>query len=208
MPNDTDSSEWIIMYRQGLPVARIAELCGVKIQAVKRAIDRALRLEPELEQEHQARTQTPTSPISAAWRARSEELAQFISSHGRPPFGSGHGPLESSLGRWLAKQRAAALKGELTEEKRRALDQAGDWEKLPRAHLDAQRWNGRLVELEGFVSRHARFPSYRAASTHERVLGTWLHTQRQSVSRGKISPGQLQALHDRVPGWDTWRRQP
>lgn len=118
-----------------------------------------------------------------------------------------HGKEESSLGRWLEKQRAVAVKGDLPADKRRALDEAGNWLAPPRAQLDLRRWDIRLEELAAFVEAESRFPSYRyAESDTERVLGNWLHGQRQQVSRGKLSAGQLQSLQEMVPGWNA--RQP
>lgn len=35
------------------------------------------------------------------WKARCEALTAFVALHGRPPYATGRGKEESSLGRWL-----------------------------------------------------------------------------------------------------------
>lgn len=207
MARDTGSPEWVIMYRQGLTPRQIADLCRVRLQQVKRAIVRAVFRDPEAAQEHLRNL--PRVPVpSKRWKDRCEALKAFTAAHGRPPFVAGHGPEESSLGRWLEKQRGAAVKGELPEAKRRALDEAGNWMAPPRSHLNILRWDARLEELAKFVAAESRLPSYRYAATDaERVLGNWLHTQRQQLSRGKLSAGQLQSLQETVPEWQTRRAQ-
>lgn len=87
------------------------------------------------------------------------------------------------------------------------MDEAGKWQAPPRAQLDLRRWEVRVEELAAFVEAGSPFPSYRyAESDTKRVLGNWLHGQRQQVSQGKLSAGQLQSLRDTVPGWNA--RQP
>lgn len=82
--------------------------------------------------------------ISLRWAERCEELTRFAEKNGRMPFAKGHSESESSLGRWLAKQRAAAARGDLHRDKCRALAAAGAWEATPRSQRDARRWEERL----------------------------------------------------------------
>lgn len=208
MGRDVGSPEWVIMYRQGLTAGRIAELCRVNVQQVNRAIARARRSDPGIAQEHLAKVPRPPA-ASKRWKARCEELTAFMAANGRPPFATGHGPEESSLGRWLERQRGEAVKGELDEDRRRALDAAGDWMTPPRVQLETRRWRQHLQELADFAIREGRLPSHRRAVTEtERILANWLHGQRQGASRGELSAGRLQALQDSVPGWNTWRTGP
>lgn len=206
MAGTSDSSEWVLMYRKGLTPVRIAEVCDVHPQKVTRALGWAKRMERGLEAEHLSSAPKP-SPVSRRWAQRCEELIHFNAKNGRMPFARGHGDAESSLGRWLAKQRAAAARGDLPEEKRRALSAVEDWEATPRSQQDARRWEERLGGTAAFFAQEGRLPSYRRpGSERERLLGTWLHSQRQQASKNELTADKLRSLQDRVPGWNTWRR--
>lgn len=205
MAKEIDSVEWVIMFRLGLTPARIADLCEVPIQNVTRALGWAKRREPRLEEEHVINA-PKRSEISLRWAGRCLDLKSFVAENGRMPFAKGRDQAEVSLGRWLAKQRALAERDKLAEEERCALNAVGDWEVTPRAHQDNLRWQVRLSELGDFVTAERRLPSHRrAASEKERLLGTWLHGQRQRALNGLLSPDQLRSLQDRTPGWNTWR---
>lgn len=206
MAGGSYSSEWVLMYRKGLTAARIADICHVHPQKVTRALGWAKRREHGLEEEHLSNMPQPSS-ISPRWAERCEELTRFAGQNGRMPYAKGHSDSESSLGRWLAKQRAAAARGGLSQEKRRALAVAGAWEATPRSQNDARRWEERLAGLTAFVALQSRLPSYRRPySETERLLGTWLHGQRQRAFHNRLSADQLQSLQDKIPGWNTWGR--
>jgi hypothetical protein len=180
MARDTGSPEWVIMYRRGLTPARIGKLCEVPSKKVTSALACAKRREPSLEEEHLANAPRP-NPVSPLWAKRCGELARFVAENGRMPFAKGH-EAESGLGRWLARQRAAAARNNLPEEKRLALTTAGNWESTPRAQLDASRWQERLEGLADYFESKSRLPRYRRTSSEtERALGTWLHRQRQQA---------------------------
>lgn len=204
MAGGFDSSEWVLMYRKGLTAARIAAICDVHPQKVTRALGWAKRREPGLAEEHLSNAPTPRM-VSRQWAKRCEELACFVSKNGRMPSVRGRSDSESSLGRWLTKQRAAAARSNLSEGKRRALAAVRNWEATPRSQKDAQRWEERLAGLAAFMASESRFPSYRRPrSETERILGTWLHGQRQGASNNRLTADQLESLEDRVPGWNTW----
>jgi hypothetical protein len=146
------------------------------------------------------------TPLRGQWVQRLGELTDFIAGNGRLPFVKGHGDVESRLARWLAQQRSAASLNNLPVEKRRALAVLGDWASTPRAQNDARRWEERLEGLAAFVGKEGRFPSYRRpTSERERLLGTWLHGQRQRAFNHRLRADRLQSLHERVPGWNTWK---
>lgn len=205
MAADSRAVEWVLMYRKGLTAGRIADLCGVPKQKVTRALGRAKRREPELDLEHLANAPQQAT-FTPRWTARCEELARFVAENGRMPFAKGHGHTESSLGRWLAKQRAASARGCLNKDQRDALTRVGGWEANPRSQRDARRWQQRLAGLAEFVALERRFPSYRRPTSEaERVLGTWLHTQRQAAVSRQLPAEQLHAMDVQIPGWYTWR---
>lgn len=162
-------------------------------------------------------TEWPESPTnvlkscapSPQWRRRYEELTEFVAKNSRLPYAKGHGDEESSLGRWLANQRSASAFSNFPQHKRRALAATGDWESTPRSQKDALRWEERLDGVAAFVVHGGRYPSYRRASSEiERLLGTWLHIQRQAASHSLLAMDRLQSINDRVPGWNTWKSVP
>lgn len=170
-----------------------------------RALVGAKSHDKDLAAEHQLNT-PGSGEVSRPWLQRCEELTRFIEQEQRLPSARALCGAESGLGRWLAKQRAAAARGELSEQKHRALDQAGDWQSSPRAQGSDRRWDTRLVELEEFVASERRLPSYRRASTEcERVLRAWLRKQGQDNFNHRLAVGRLQEVSVRVPGWNTWR---
>jgi hypothetical protein len=193
------------MYRRGLSANRIAAICDVPAPKVRRALGSAKRSDQGLETEHLSNVPEQTA-LSRQWTQRCEELTDFIAENGRLPFAKGHEGIESRLARWLAQQRSAASLNNLPVEKRRALAALGDWESTPRAQNDARRWEERLEGLAAFVAKEGRFPSYRRPSSErERLLGTWLHGQRQRAFHHRIRADRLQSLQHRVPGWNTWK---
>lgn len=192
------------MYRRGLSASRIAAICDVPAPKVRRALGAVHRSDQGLEQEHLSNVSEQTA-LSGQWTQRCEELTDFIAENGRLPYAKGQGDVESHLARWLAQQRSAASLNNLPVEKRRALAALGDWESTPRAQNDARRWEERLEGLAAFVAQEGRFPSYRRPpSERERLLGTWLHGQRQRAFNHQLAANRLQSLQERVPGWNTW----
>ncbi|WP_442951375.1 helicase associated domain-containing protein [Paenarthrobacter sp. Z7-10] len=83
-----------------------------------------------------------------------------------------------------------------------ALDSLGTWRTPQRTIHDGQRWIHRLTELRSFVAQQRRWPRYKNPHTEaERILGVWLHGQKQNHTRNKLSPAQTRLLDERVPGW-------
>lgn len=193
------------MYRSGLSASQIAVICDAPAPKVRRALGWAKRSDQGLETEHLSNVPEQTA-LSRKWIQRCEELMDFIAENGRLPFAKGHGGVESRLSRWLAQQRSAASLNNLPVEKRRALAALGDWETTPRALNDARRWEERLEAVVAFVAQEHRFPSYRRpTSERERLLGTWLHGQRQRAFSHQLAADRLESMEDRVPGWNTWK---
>lgn len=192
------------MYRRGLSASRIAATGDVPVPKVRRALGSAKRSDQGLETEHLSNVPEETA-LSRRWTQRCEELTDFIARNGRLPFARGHGDVESRLARWLARQRSAASLNDLPVEKRRALAALGDWERTPRAQNYAHRWEERLEGVAAFVAQEGRFPTYRRPSSErERLLGTWLHSQRQRAFNRQLDPDRLHSLQERLPGWNTW----
>lgn len=198
------------MYRQGLTPQRIANLCGVPLSRVNRALGWSKRRDPYLVSQHADHSgpgmQKISPSVSARWRARHDELLRFIGSTGRMPFTKVPDPVEASLGRWLARQRYALLSGKLDDERERRLDEAGSWKQSARSQRDTAGWQDCLNDLAAFMITSDRLPSYRNYTDEaERRLGVWLHAQRQRAVNGNMPDQMLAALDEAVPGWNTWK---
>jgi hypothetical protein len=206
--------EWVLMYRNGLTQAQIAVLCNMPREFINRSIGAHKRGDPSLEVDHVANrpepSQSTTPPLpSPQWLAYCDELVRFLSEHGRPPRLNISDVAELSLARWVGRQRTAARNGSLDPSWRRALDRAGNWQESARTQRDDARWRARLDLLSEFKSNEGRWPSYRHyANESERILGTWLHQQRQGAFNVSLLPEKRKLLDAAVPGWNTWRQRP
>lgn len=113
---------------------------------------------------------------------------------------------ERSLAQWLSLQRRAYKSGTLREDRQRILAALPGWDRNPRAEMEAERWVARLEELREFCAAEGRWPRYReSADETERVLGGWLHRQRQAFGACLLAPTELRLLDSGVPGWNEWR---
>lgn len=59
----------------------------------------------------------------------------------------------------------------------------------------------RMNELIEFVTQEGRYPSSKAASPHERVLGQWLLRRRHDFATGSLAPAFREGLQT-LPGWE------
>lgn len=110
-PTSLSTAEWTLMYRKGLAVSRIAELCRVDVTHVRLAVAWAKRRDLSLQAEHECNAPAPAPApaemvLDRRWASRRDELAEFIATKGRAPYNNGGDPAEISLGRWVAKQTA------------------------------------------------------------------------------------------------------
>lgn len=70
-----------------------------------------------------------------------------------------------------------------------------------------QNFRHRVEEIAAFRATHERFPSSRAQSTPERILGRWLSSVR-TTHRGKagkgpqVSAARVEILDELIPGWN------
>lgn len=198
--------EWDLMYRQGLTVRQVADLCG----AVRGTVDRHIRLQkqrdPSLHADHEKNLPpVPPRSVTPVWAGNLEAVKQFRDEHGRYPTSKNPDHEARRLARWLTDQRARLKAGRLSAEKQERLAALPDWAASQRPRIDAERWEHRLDELRSFRAEQRRWPRHRnAASEHERVLGVWLHSRRQEAYRNVLPNERREALNEAVPGWNTW----
>ncbi|WP_461163598.1 helicase associated domain-containing protein [Arthrobacter sp. R4-81] len=199
--------EWDLMYRQGLTVKQIAELCGVVRGTVDRHIHIQKQRDPSLRTAHDRNLPaSKTHPIGKVWQANLEGVKEFRDKHGRYPTSKNPDHVARRLARWLTDQRARLKAGTLSQAKQDLMAGLPDWAANQRPRIDAERWEQRLGQLRTFRVENQRWPRHRAsASEHERVLGVWLHSRRQEAIRDAMPKDQRTALDREIPGWNTWK---
>ncbi|MDJ0356644.1 helicase associated domain-containing protein [Paenarthrobacter sp. PH39-S1] len=200
---ESSHPEWDLMYRAGLPFGRIAALCHAPASTVHRHLQHRIVIDPGLNEDYQANKTTDSRPLPGkAWLQRVEELRKHIAVAGRAPVHSGATREEQNLASWLSQQRARERHGRLHPSHLEVLDAVGEWRSTPREIADAQRWFTRLGQLKEFVATERPWPRYKGFSSEdERVLGVWLHGQRQKNHRNQLTDDQIRFLNSTVPGW-------
>jgi len=198
--------EWLLMYRKGLPFGLIAKLCKAPRSTVHAYLQRQSELYPELAEEHERNRPSDRlqhRSVSQSWLGHMEALKAFIDEHGRMPHNGGPADGETALASWLSVQRRKHLEGSLRPEALELLADIPDWNMSARALDDRQRWHQRLAELQLFLDLEGRSPRYRGYKTeHERILGVWLHGQKQKLTNRLLTIEEVRLLTESAPGWD------
>lgn len=207
--NDSKHPEWDLMYRKGLSVRQIADLCGAKLETVGRHLRLQRTRLPDMQVEHVAnKPPAKLSPPRSSWLSNVKEISTLLRAEGKYPTASDPDPRRRRLGYWLSVQRRAHRDGKLTQTKLEALLWLPDWNENQRRSHDQKRWQDRLSELQTYKERHGRWSRCRGAGSEaERSLGVWLHAQRQKASRRELADPAMEALEAVVPGWNTWGRK-
>lgn len=195
-------SEWDLMYRQGLTVSKIAAVCRYRVGTVSFHIRDRKERDPSLETDHQANYKK-TSPLTVAWMTNIATLEDFHERYARYPTLTDGTPA-ARLGPWLAAQRRALRRGELSPEKIAALDRLPGWDISQRTVTDQKRWNLRLNQVTDFWAEHGRWPRYRCDEETEKILGIWVYVQRSEAFNQRMKPQTRKRLDAVLPGWNTW----
>lgn len=194
------------MYRKGLTVKRIAALCGSVPQTVSRHIRVQRAQYPDMLTEHLSNRPAATRPPPKSWLEKADALAAFREANGRFPTSGDSGPAAKRLAQWLSLQRRAHVAGVLPVDRRQVLDAMPGWDRNQRAVQEAERWASRLEELRAFRVEAGRWPRFRnSVDEDERVLGVWLHGQRQAFGAGRLTVEQVGQLDAAAPDWRAWR---
>lgn len=195
------------MYRKGLTVGRIAAVCGALPQTVGSHIRIQRAASPDMTAEHLSNRPADTpKPPSATWRSNLAALAELRKSSGRYPTSHDRDPVNRRLANWLSIQRRLARAGRLDDERRKLLAVLPGWDADQRSAEQVERWRTRLGELRAFKASQGRWPKYlKQVPEGERVLGVWLHAQRQAFGAGRLDDEQLLQLDSALPGWNAWR---
>ncbi|WDF34526.1 helicase associated domain-containing protein [Arthrobacter agilis] len=189
------------MYERGLSLARIATLCRVPRRAVRRAIERADRRDPQFFNRRLAVHDQPALPRvrpSLTWDQKYRNLLWFVQTTGRMP--RQHGSKWERQCHWfLYKVRHQHHAGQLTTDQLESLEAVDGWYLQPR---ESDHWEQRFTLYLRFVEDHGRRPSAgRPKGTEERSLAIWIWSQRKRLKSGTMPVSRAEELDRAVPGW-------
>lgn len=200
------NEDWLSMYLSGKSAREIASEIGVHPNAVHNRLRKLVRQDQGLAVTHSAnRAQLAEHcviPGRTFWLRRLEEVHVYLLEKGSLPHPHLEDPDHARMGRWLDEQRRRWQRGGLCGYRVNMLDRIGEWRRTYRQVKDSALFRTRLSQLENFVSRHRRFPSYRPGREQgERELGIWLHGRRIAANKGTLVPQDKQQLDATAPGW-------
>ncbi|MET1154461.1 Helicase associated domain protein [Arthrobacter sp.] len=199
--------EWDLMYRKGLTSSRIADLCGAVGETVARHIRIQRARHPCMEAEHRGHLPSKKlRPLLRSWQSKIDALGSIRASEGAYPTSRDPDAERRRLATWLSVQRRLNRDGRLTAVQKDALQKLPGWENDQRKELERQRWRARVVDLRAFKAERGKWPRFRRpVDETERVLGVWLHAQRQKFGAGLLTKDEIRLLNSNAPGWNSWR---
>lgn len=194
-------AEWVLMYRQGMTRARIADLENVSPSTVGYHLTVAKARNPPLQAEHDgAAPMRPVARVTTRTLERMGELT-LVRAEGRFPSTKATDTAERSLAVWLQRRRRDAENGRLAPEVLDGLACLENWQGRPRSDVDEERWRRRLNELTEFRTAGHDWPRHKGTdNAQEHTLGVWLHAQRHKLRRGELDPAKLHDLDTAAPG--------
>lgn len=195
-------SEWVEMYRRGIPASKIAATEGAAVTTVRYHLQIAGTADPRLRYEHR-RALVPVVRVPAPSLRNLQDTVDFYKTEGRLPRTYGKTPRERALGVWLLRRRKEAADGKLSSTYREVLETIPGWDRpSTRKADDAARWQQRLEEVTNLREAGRDWPRHQKTDDRiERTLGVWLHTQRMDYRAGGLSPDKENLLNERLPGW-------
>jgi len=195
--------EFVQLYRQGTPTAKIAASAGVAETTVRYHLQLAAKQDPAIRGEHKVALAPPLPRITDGGLRNLAEVLAFYDAQGRLPVGHGKTARERALASWLANRRREAGDGVLSPVYREALAVIPGWDTpSTRKAKDAERWQQRLQELQRVRSAGGEWPRHQKTDDRqERTLGVWLHQQRIDYRAGRMDPAKEEQLNRLLPGW-------
>lgn len=207
VPETAANPVWVLLYRNGLPSKKIAELTGAPLSAVSYHLSAARAVDRDLQTDHEAAAGQP-APAALAGIIRMHQVIQMVQETGRYPSRHSDDASERKLAAWLRRRRRDARAGILAPELRDGLAVLPDWQRKPRDVAGDVVWKEQLAALVAFRLGGNDWPRRKAADTElERELGFWLHSQRFKLRRGNLNSEQAEELNAALPGWLAGRKR-
>ncbi|WP_404289221.1 helicase associated domain-containing protein [Glutamicibacter arilaitensis] len=190
-----------MMYSAGLTVREIIDRCHENVATIHAHLRVREKYSPGLRAKHEAALEArdPNRP-TIKWRKRLKEALAFQAAQDRAPRSDGDAT-EQSLHQWIADQRRAYMKGQLSVAKIILLEDLTSWHVDTHQRSLDDKWRSTLSALSDFVANTGELPRYKNHFAEpEPVLGAWLHGQHQKRAEGTILPWRLEALDAALPG--------
>lgn len=141
-----------------------------------------------------------------SWEDRFEDLKAFRQQNGHcnVPTQWDENPV---LGRWVANQRQARKRGQLTADRVQLLNDLGFVWELRRGSLAGVRsprrnWSEMLVRLKGFHDEYGT-ADVPYGWDEDPALGRWAQKQRDARTKGELSQDQIENLDELQFEWDS-----
>ena len=198
--------EWVQMYRQGLTAPQIAATVRVGKSTVRYHLAIAAKAEPSIRDEHRnaSRAAPENRTTETGLRNLRDTLALYRAER-RLPSTKSPSARERTLAIWLLRRRQDHAQGTLSPTYSKALQTIPDWE-LTRTSKDEARWNQRLHDTTTYMAAGNDWPRHKNTDTEdERLLGTWLHSQRIKSRRTELPRAKEDQLDTLLPGWRNGR---
>lgn len=179
--------EWVLMYRQGITIPKIATGSGVAETTVRYHLAIAARMQPSIRDEHRDAL-TSHQRITSAGRQNLADILDLYNAEGRLPTTAGSSARERALGVWLNRRRQEAAQGVLAPIYKQALDAIPGWHHPSTKKTDDKAcWKQRLAEVADYLAGGNDWPRHNKTDIkEERVLGVWLHVQRINHRAGRL----------------------
>lgn len=206
MKRSAPNSEWVQMYRQGIPSTKIAAEVGVAESTVRYHLHIAAQGEPSIRDEHKAAANAVIRNSPAGIRNMHDIIAIY-NAEGRLPGGAS--ARDRALAVWLHRRRQDAAQRSLSPIYREGLSLIPGWDKpSTRKAKDEARWHRRLAEVTQYLDDGNDWPRHtKTATEEERVLGVWLHIQRIKYRNDELDQNKEARLNAVLPGWRRGRAQ-
>lgn len=130
------------------------------------------------------------------WQVGYGLLQAYEQREGTTRMPTGHIEADFPLGRWVSSQRSANNRGQLREDRVRALSEMKDW--TWHTHDDA--WQRMYAAAQEYASINGHFRPTQKETFAGLRIGRWANEQR--TARGRLSAEDEAALES-LPGW-TW----
>jgi hypothetical protein len=136
------------------------------------------------------------TPDADQWEAAFNQVRRFVGVHGRLPSRGD----DAMLSGWLAAQRFALRRGQLSPRRVEVLEALPGWSGSMSCSRSHTVWERHLATTRTFLDMHGRYPSSAADSAAENAAGRWVDAQRTHYRRGDLSSQRTEAL-SALPGW-------
>lgn len=162
----------------------------------QRAARRREKLPEERERQLEELPDWSWDPKADAWEKKFEALARYAAEHGDTRVPEGAEVEGVRLDYWCRSQRAATSKGQLSEARRRRLEELPGW---VWDTFDAQ-WERAFGSLLSFVEREGTSLVPQSRREDGFTLGGWVTQQRSKRAKGELSEVRQRRLEE-LPGW-------